>query len=231
MRARAAPIAPLRTRWTASTAAHRTSRLPCLVIRPRWALVSDSRWRGVTPAHEHSCCGQAKRVTSPISATNTAARDRADPVDGLHRAVSRVGRQLRGDSPPHGVDLERERLDQPAQRRNPPGVGRVQAQLVEQALPGGAEQVTHRHPHALLREHRVDLGLEPRAQRDELGPVPDLLAELPGGRRGDPRLGQPAHPQQISKISGVAFVVLDPSVGEAFHPQRVGQVDQGALGV
>ena len=32
----------LDTRWTASTAAHRTGRLPILVIRPRCTVVSDS---------------------------------------------------------------------------------------------------------------------------------------------------------------------------------------------
>jgi hypothetical protein len=41
---------------------------------PRRAVVSDSRWRGVSPAHEHSFSGRAMRVTSPISATKIAAR-------------------------------------------------------------------------------------------------------------------------------------------------------------
>ena len=35
--------------------------------------VSDSRWRGVNPAHEHRWAASVKRCTSPISATNTAA--------------------------------------------------------------------------------------------------------------------------------------------------------------
>lgn len=62
------------TRCTASTAAQCTNRLPCLVIRPRWQVVSDSRCLGVSPAQLANCSGRAKRVTSPISATNTAAR-------------------------------------------------------------------------------------------------------------------------------------------------------------
>lgn len=41
--------------------------------RPSPHLGSDWRWRGVRPAHEHSRSGEAKRATSPISATNTAA--------------------------------------------------------------------------------------------------------------------------------------------------------------
>jgi hypothetical protein len=74
MRARVAAMGPRRTFWTASTAAYRTSVEPCLVNRPRWTLVSDSRWRGVSPAQLHSCWGPGKRCTSPISATKTAAR-------------------------------------------------------------------------------------------------------------------------------------------------------------
>src|SRR4051795_5023150 len=54
-------------------AAHRTRWLPCLVMWPRWTLVSDSRWEGVSPAHEHRCRAVGKRVTSPISATKMAA--------------------------------------------------------------------------------------------------------------------------------------------------------------
>ena len=60
--------------WAASTAAHRTRPEPCLVIGPRRTVVSDSRCRGVNPAQDTSRVGSAKRCTSPISATNTAAR-------------------------------------------------------------------------------------------------------------------------------------------------------------
>ena len=40
--------------WTDSTAAHRTSREPCLVIRPRCTWVSDSWCLGVSPAQHAS---------------------------------------------------------------------------------------------------------------------------------------------------------------------------------
>ena len=69
------------TRCTASTAAQRTSRLPCLVIRPRWTVVSDSWCFGVSPAHDANCAGLAKRVMSPTSATNTAAS--TGPTPGM----------------------------------------------------------------------------------------------------------------------------------------------------
>ena len=58
--------------------------------------------------------------------------------------------------------------------------------------------------------------------------MPDQLPQFPGRRRGDPRLGQPSHPQQVSEVSGVAFVVLDPAVGKSLDTQWVGQVDPRA---
>jgi hypothetical protein len=60
-------------------------------------------------------------------------------------------------------------------------------------------------------------------------PVPGQLQQLPDLARGDPRLREAAHPQQISKISRVTLVVLlDPAVGERLHPERMGQVHLGA---
>ena len=66
---------------TDSTAAQRTSREPCLVIRPRCTWVSDSWCFGVSPAQQVSCAALANRVTSPISATNTAPR--TGPIPGM----------------------------------------------------------------------------------------------------------------------------------------------------
>ena len=59
---------------------------------------------------------------------------------------------------------------------------------------------------------------------DQLGAVPHQLPQLPSRRPRNPRLRQPAHPQQISKIAGVSFVILHPSVLERLEPQRVCQV-------
>ena len=44
-------------------------------------VVSDSRWAGVSPAHQVNWAGPAKRATSPISATNTAAS--TGPMPGI----------------------------------------------------------------------------------------------------------------------------------------------------
>lgn len=56
----------------------------------------------------------------------------------------------------------------------------------------------------------------------------DRLAQAADLGRGDPRLRQPSHPQQIDKIGGVAFVVLHPSVREYLNSQRMRQVHRGA---
>lgn len=59
-------------------------------------------------------------------------------------------------------------LDQVAQRLDPDRVCPPEGHLVEQALAGDAEQIAHRDVHAVLGQHCVHLGLEPRAQHHEL---------------------------------------------------------------
>src|SRR4051794_15903989 len=44
------------------------------------------------------------------------------------------------------------------------------------------------------------------AQGHQLGAVANQLAQFAGGRRGDPRLGQASHPQQVGQVGGVAEV-------------------------
>jgi hypothetical protein len=51
----------------------------------------------------------------------------------------------------------------------------------------------------------MHLAAQVRAQIHQLGPVTDRLAQPPGGRRRDPRLGQPAQAQQIGQVGGVPF--------------------------
>ena len=63
----------------ASMAAQRTRRDPILVIRPRTTFRSDSRCLGVSPAQEQSFSAEAKRLTSPISATKIAANSFPTP--------------------------------------------------------------------------------------------------------------------------------------------------------
>ena len=56
-----------------------------------------------------------------------------------------------------------------------------------------------------------------RAQRDQLGPVPYQLAELPGRRGRDPCLREATHPQQVGQVGGVSEIVLHPAVLEGLH--------------
>jgi hypothetical protein len=57
--------------------------------------------------------------------------------------------------------------------------------------------------------------------------MPHQLAQLADLGRGDPRLGESAHPQQVGQIRGIAQVVLHPPLGKALDPQRVRQVHPG----
>jgi len=91
---------------------------------------SDSRCRGVSPAHEHSCPGFLKRVTSPISATITAPGHRADAGQGADRLVSLVVLEQPGDDGFQHGDLAR-----PCAARSSSGIRLRQLQAVQ---PGGA---------------------------------------------------------------------------------------------
>ena len=70
-------------RWwaTASTAAQRTRREPCLVMWPRRTVTSDSLCVGVRPAQLHRCRAEVNLEMSPISATNIAAS--TGPTPGM----------------------------------------------------------------------------------------------------------------------------------------------------
>jgi hypothetical protein len=136
--------------------------------------------------------------------------------------------QPRGGGLGGGTDLAVEGVDQPQQGVDPAARCRRQRSPLEQLAALDAEQVADRHPDAVVGQHRVHLAAQAGAQVHQLGAVPHQLPQLPDLRRGDPRLRQPPHAQQIGKIRSVAFVVLHPPVGEAFHPQWVGQMHAAA---
>jgi hypothetical protein len=89
----------------------------------------------------------------------------------------------------------------------------------------------HRDQHAGFGEHGVDLGLQSGSGRDELGAVAHQLPQLARRGRGDPRLRQPTHPQQIGQIGGVAHVVLHSSISESFDSQRMRQMHPRSAGL
>ena len=80
---------------------------------------------------------------------------------------------------------------------------------------------------AELGQHPVHLVLQRGTRLDQLVPAAGDLAQLADLRRGDPRPGQPAHPQQVRQVRGVPLVVLDPPAAERLDAQRVGQVHLG----
>ena len=77
----------------------------------------------------------------------------------------------------------------------------------------------------------MDLRLQSRSDRDQLGSVAHQLPQFAGLRRSDPRLGQPAHPQQIGQITGVAYIVFHPPVAESLDPQRMRQMHPRSAGL
>lgn len=76
----------------------------------------------------------------------------------------------------------------------------------------------------------MNLGLDRGGHAHQLVPVPRQLPQLTHLRWRDPRLGRPAHPQQISKIRGTTHVVLHPPIGETLHPEWVRQMHVRARG-
>jgi len=149
---------------------------------------------------------------------------RPDPRDLQERPIAGVLTQPAGNQGGEQLDFEVQRLDQPQQRVDPGPRFRGQPRAGEQLPPARAEQVAHRDRHPGGGEHRVDLALQARAQPDQLGPVAHPAAQLPTGGWGDPRLGQPAHPQQVGQVGGVALIVLHPPQGEHLYPQWMCQV-------
>ena len=129
--------------------------------------------------------------------------------------------------PRHG-DLAGQPADQLPQRGHLPGIRLGQRQLIQPLRSPGAEDVRAGHLDAELGQHAVDLVLAAGADMHQLAAVPGDLPQLADLRRGDPRLRQPAHPQQVSQVPGVELVVLDPAVAEGLHTQRVRQVHLGA---
>jgi hypothetical protein len=76
----------------------------------------------------------------------------------------------------------------------------------------------------------MDLRLRRGAQRGELGPVTDQLAQLPLLSRGDERFGQITAAQPVGQLGRVAHVVLDPP-GVPVQAKRVHQMHPGAVGL
>ena len=111
---------------------------PCLVIRPRCTVVSDSWCFGVSPAQQASCSGRAKRCDVADLGDEHRAQDRADPGDRLDRAVAGVACAAgRATSLANSVDLEVQRgRSAAAARRSAPAYAAGSASRSSSSLPG-----------------------------------------------------------------------------------------------
>jgi hypothetical protein len=125
---------------------------------------------------------------------------------------------------PRQGDLAGQLAVQLPQRGDLAGVRLRQVQAVQPPLPVHAEDVRMGDRDAEPGQHDVHLIPARGAEPDQLVPVTGQLAQLPDLRRRDPRLGQPAHPQQVGQVRGVTLIVFDPAVGERLDPQRMRQV-------
>ena len=98
---------------------------PCLVIRPRCTVVSDSWCFGVSPAQRGQLRGSVEAGDVADLGDEHRGQDRPDPGDGLDRQVAGIGAQPAGDQLGEQLDLEVQRGDQPQQRVDPgPGLRR-----------------------------------------------------------------------------------------------------------
>ena len=153
---------------------------------------------------------------------------RPDAGDLLDRGVAGVMGQPTLRQTGEQVNFGVERFDEPAQRRDPRQVRCGHRDVVQQHVAFDAEQVSHRHPDPARGQHGMHLGLTSGSHRDQCGPVPHQLSQLPGYRWRDPGVRQAPHPQQIGQIGGVTLIIFDAPVRERLDPQRVRQVHRRA---
>ena len=102
-----------------------------LVMWPRWVWASDSRSRGVSPAHEHSRRGLSNRRHVTDLGDEHRGQHRADTAQRLDRLVAGMTLQAAMDAGVALRDLAVVELDQVAQRLDPIDVDVGQLQLVE----------------------------------------------------------------------------------------------------
>src|SRR6478752_2338596 len=116
-------IAPMRLvsgrTFTDSMAAERTSREPCLVIRPRCTVVSDSRWAGCESGPTGQLGGAREAVHVADLGHEYRRQHRPDAGDLLDRGVAGIMAQPTLRQSGEQVDLRVEGFDEPAQRRDP----------------------------------------------------------------------------------------------------------------
>ena len=126
-------------------------------------------------------------------------------------------------------DEDHDRFDALTERGTEPRVGLEE--MGEELAATNAEQIGHRHGHAMFGEHGMGLAFEPGPQRDELGPVTHQLTPLAYLRGRDPCFGEHVRSQQITHQLTIALIVLHSAPIERGDLRRGDQVHVGAGGL
>jgi hypothetical protein len=114
------------------------------------------------------------------------------------RGISPVSGQHRRGLLLQPGDLAVQHGDQRAQRGDLAGVRLRQWQPLQPDPAAGPEDIAAGDRDAGLGQHRMHLVLAAGPLAHQLMPVPGDFPQLADRRRGDPRFGQLAHPQQVS---------------------------------
>jgi hypothetical protein len=124
-----------------------------------------------------------------------------DAVEGLGSLIALVGAQALVDQALEDRHLPVVELDQVADGLDADAVGLGELHGVEVGSSRRTEHVGEARQHPLLAHHRVHLGLEARAQLDQLRSVAHQLSPLPHLFGGDPRIGEAPEAQEVSEVA------------------------------
>ena len=138
---------------------------------------------------------------------------RADARQGLDRLVAVVaGQQVGDDRLQHG-DLGGQLTGELRSEATFPAYGCGSARPSSQVFPHTPKMSVQVTGMPSLASTAWTWSLQLVRSRTSLMPVAGQLPQLADLGRGDPRLRQPAHPQQVGQVRGVPLIVLDPAVG------------------
>jgi hypothetical protein len=110
---------------------------------------------GVSPAQLASCAARLKRVISPISVTNTAAKTGPTPEIALDHDIARVSAETITGQSGDQLDLTVEALNHSAGRVDPSTACRCQLDSLQQSLPASTKTGRSSLPELTPGQHRA----------------------------------------------------------------------------